>query len=326
MAQHFLLSKAAKTLSLAQVFRMSDEKAEEMFRVIRWAETNGAPVCPHCGGVDAYDCRRPNGASRFRCRACGKDFSLTSGTLFASHKLPLRMYLAAIAIFVNEVKGKSALAISRDLGLAYKSAFVLFHKLREAMAEEMKGRVVGGEGKVAEVDGGFFGGYIKPANLKENRRDRRLAANQNGKRQCVVIVRERGGNSVPAVFKSESHAANFIKARVTQGTKLNADEAGSWDCLHKNFEVTRINHEEAYSFDGACTNWAESYFSRLRRAEIGHHHHVAGTHLLRYAQESSWREDHRRTSNGEQVNRIVALAMGRKPSVDFSGYWQRHCS
>ena len=58
MAQHFLLSKAAKTLGLAQVFRMSDEKAEEMFRLIRWAETKGAPVCPHCGGVDAYDCRR----------------------------------------------------------------------------------------------------------------------------------------------------------------------------------------------------------------------------------------------------------------------------
>ena len=58
--------------------------------------------------------------------------------------------------------------------------------------------------KVAEVDGGYFGGYVKPANLKENRRDRRLARNQNGKRKVVVIVRERGGNSVPAVFKSES--------------------------------------------------------------------------------------------------------------------------
>ena len=134
MAQHFLLSKAAKTLSLAQVFRMSDSKAEETFRLVRWADTKGAPVCPHCGGVDAYECRRPNGSLRFRCRACAKDFTLTSGTLFASHKLPLRMYLAAIAIFCNEVKGKSALAISRDLGLAYKSAFVLLHKLREAMA------------------------------------------------------------------------------------------------------------------------------------------------------------------------------------------------
>ena len=94
--------------------------------------------------------------------------------------------------------------------------------------------------------------------------------------------------------------------------------------LHKNVEVARINHEEAYSFDGASTNWAESYSSRLRRPEIGHHHHVAGNCLLRYAQESSWREDNRRVPNGEQVNRIVALALFRKPSVDFSGYWQRH--
>ena len=67
-------------------------------------------------------------------------------------------------------------------------------------------------------------------------------------------------------FQKRNHAANFIKARVTKGTKLNADEAAAWDGLHKNFEVARINHEEAYSFDGACTNWAESYFSRLRRA------------------------------------------------------------
>jgi len=65
-----------------------------------------------CGGVDAYDCRRLKGAPRFRCRACVKDFTITSGTLFASHKLPLRCYLAAIAIFCNEVKGKSALALS----------------------------------------------------------------------------------------------------------------------------------------------------------------------------------------------------------------------
>src|SRR4051812_21318947 len=105
---------------------------------------------PHCGGVDAYDCRRPNGAPLFRCRACKKDFSITSGTLFAWHKLPLRGYLAAIAIFMNEVKGKSA--FSRDLCVSYKCSWVLLHKLREAMAEELRGRVVGGEGKIAEVD------------------------------------------------------------------------------------------------------------------------------------------------------------------------------
>jgi len=324
MSQHFLLTRAAKTLSLGAVFRMSDAEAEAAFRRVRWPETAGKPVCPHCGGLDAYDCRRPSGAPRFRCRACGNDFSVTSGTLFASHKLPLRVYLAAIALFCNEVKGKSALAMSRELCTSYKAAFVLFHKLREAMGEEMRGRIVGGEGEEVEIDGGYFGGYVKPANFKENRRDRRLSENQSGARQCVVIVRERNGHSVPAVFKGESHALDFIKARIAKGSIVHADEAKSWDALHGRFEMRRINHEEAYSADGACTNFAESYFSRLRRAEIGHHHHVAGAYLLRYAQESSWREDHRRMSNGEQVSRIAALAMAKKASPDFTGYWQRH--
>src|SRR3984957_7478979 len=229
MSQHFLLSKAAKTLSLAQVFRMTDEEAEKAFAKVRWAQTDGEPVCPSCGGLNAYDCRRPNGAPRFRCRACKGDFSITSGTLFASHKLPLRAYLAAIAIFCNEVKGKSALALSRDLGTSYKAAFVLCHKLREAMAEELKGRTVGGAGKVAEVDGGYFGGYVKPRNLAENRVDRRLARNQNGKRKVVVIVRERDGGSIPAVFRSESSAQHWIKSRIAKGTVVNADEASSWD-------------------------------------------------------------------------------------------------
>ena len=295
-----------------------------MFAKIRWPETSGKPVCPSCGGVDAYDCRRPSGATRYRCRACAKDFSITSGTLFASHKMPLRGYLAAIVIFCNEVKGKAALALSRDLCTSYKTAFVLAHKLREAMSEGMKSRSLGGEGKTAEVDGGYFGGYVKPSNHKENRRDRRLAVNQNGKRKVVVIIRERGGKSLPAVFASEGKALAFIRSHVAKGTLVNADEATSWDGLNATFEMKRINHQEAYSADGACTNWAEEFFSRLRRAEIGHYHHIAGAYLLRYAQESSWREDHRAISKGEQAQNVVSLAMKRKPSVDFSGYWQRH--
>lgn len=324
MAQHFLLSAKAKTLTLATVFRMSDAEAEATFRKVRWAETDGKPTCPECGCLGAYEFRRAKGALRFECKECKREFSITSGTLFASHKLSLRTYLAAIAIFCNEVKGKSMLAMSRDLGLAYKSAFVLCHKMREAMAEELKGRTIGGEGKEAEIDGGHFGGYVKPANLREHRKDRRFWENQSGKRKAVVIVRERNGNSIPAVFKTEGAALSWIKSKIAPGTKVNADEAPSWNSLHGRFEMKRINHQEAYSLDGACTNWAESYFSRLRRAEVGHHHHIAGPYLLRFAQEASWREDNRRVSNGDQVRRVATLAMARKPSVDFSGYWQRH--
>lgn len=324
MAQHFLLSRDAKTLSLAAVFRMSDAEAEARFRAMRWADTDGEAVCPECGCLDAYEMRRPNGALRFECKACKKGYTLTSGTLFASHKLPLRMYLGAIAVFCNEVKGKSMLALSRDLGVSYKCAFVLAHKLREAMAEEMRGRTVGGSNKECEIDGGYFGGFVAKANYKNDRIDRRLKRNQSGKRQCVVIVRERGGKSVPGVFKSEGAALSWIKSRIEKNTTIHADEANAWNDLHAKYEMKRINHEEAYSHDGACTNQAESYFSRLRRAEQGHHHHIAGTYLLRYAQEASWREDNRRVSNGEQTFRVAYLALNAKPSVDFSGYWQRH--
>src|SRR5271169_2821274 len=153
MSIHFLQSKAAKTLTLAHVFRMTETEAETAFRKIRWHETEGEAVCPHCGGLDAYSARRPSGLLRFRCKQCGKDFTITSGTLFAAHKAPLRSYLAAIAVFMNEVKGKNALALSRDLGMSHKACWVMLHKLREAMAVEFKGRKIGGEGKIAEVDG-----------------------------------------------------------------------------------------------------------------------------------------------------------------------------
>ena len=243
MTQHFLLSAAARTLTLASVARMSDEEAERVFVRLRWSDNDGNAYCPHCGCLIVYDCRRPNGAPRWRCKACRKDFSVTSGTLFAFHKLPLRAYLMAVAIFTNEVKGKSMLALSRDLGVQYKTSFVLAHKIREAMASEVRKTEIGGPGKRAEVDGGYFGGYVKPANHRENRRDRRLRQNQSGKRKVVVVIRERGenGKTLPGVFRNEADALTFIRRQVPRETTLYADEAASWNELHARYELHRIN-------------------------------------------------------------------------------------
>ena len=134
MPQHFLLTAAARTLTLASVARMSDEEAERVFIRLRWSDNNGDAYCPHCGCPTVYMARRPNGAPRWRCKACRKDFSVTSGTLFAFHKLPLRSYLLAIAIFCNEVKGKSMLALSRDLGVQYKIDWLSYSVLDIAEA------------------------------------------------------------------------------------------------------------------------------------------------------------------------------------------------
>ena len=323
MAQHFLLSAGVRSLSAAKIMRMSDRGVENVFLRLRWPETDGKPVCPDCGCTICYACRRPEGQLRWRCKACRGDFSITSGTLFAWHKLPLRTYLLAVAGFCNEVKGKSMLAFSRELDVQYKTAFVLAHKLREAMASGMKGLQIGGEGRVAEIDGAYFGGHVRPENRAADRVDRRRAENRSGKRRVVVVMRERRGRTLAQVFGGEEAAVPAIRQRIAHGTMVHADESPAWNPLHAKFAMQRVNHQDGYSVEGACTNGAESYFSRLRRGELGHHHHIAGPYLVRYAQEAAWREDLRRVSNGEQTHGIVGLAMRSSPSVDFCGYWQR---
>lgn len=315
--QHFLLSKAARSLSLARVARLSDEEAFDTFRMVRWTATGGAPVCPRCdcAAVYTYTARK-----LWKCKACSHQFSITSGTIFASRKMPIRDILLAIAIFVNGAKGHSALQLSRDLDCQYKSAYVLCHKIREAMAADGNERTAQGE---VEVDGAYFGGHVRPENRKEDRKDRRLAQHQTGKRQVVVVLRERGGITLPFVAKSEAASVHQIGQRVTLGSIIHADEAAGWDVLHQRFLTKRINHQEAYSDGEACTNQAESFFSRLRRAETGIHHHIAGPYLSAYAGEMAWREDNRRVSNGEQYLLAANAALAHPVSRVWKGYWQR---
>jgi transposase-like protein len=315
--QHFLLSAAARSLSLKSVFRMSDTEAYETFCQLRWADTDGEAVCPKCGCVETYNI---TSRRRFKCVACHHQFSVTSGTIFASRKLSFVDLLAAIVIFVNGAKGVSALQVSRDLDCQYKTAFVLSHKLREAMAREQANLQLNG---VVEIDGGYFGGYVKQENVKADRKDRRLAMNQTGKRQCVVIMRERGGKSLPFVVRNEGDAVPFVRDHVGTLTTIHADEGSGWDALHAGWDTKRVNHSVRFYDEGVCTNQAESYFSRLRRMEVGTHHHIAGPYLYAYAQEASWREDNRRVSNGSQAMLVGESAMASPVSRKWAGYWQR---
>ena len=317
MAQHFLLSTKARTLSLADVLRLSDQEAFDTFKAIRWSDNEGQPYCPKCGctAVYTYTARRI-----FKCKGCEAQFSITSGTIFASRKLALQDILGAIAIFVNGAKGHSALQLSRDLDCQYKTAFVLSHKIREAMATELANVKLSG---TVEVDGAYFGGYVKPKNYKTDRVDRRLTENQRGKRRVVVVMRERNGRTLPFVFKSEAASVPMIAERVAVGTVVHADESSAWDALHGRYETKRINHSVSYSDGEACTNQAESFFSRLRRAEIGVHHHVRGKYLHQYANEMAWRENHRRISNGAQYLKATTAALAHPVSRNWKGYWQR---
>ncbi len=317
MSSHFLLSAAARTISLRQVYAGGEEKAYEMFCRMRWADTEGKPVCPRCGGLDAYTITTRR---KFKCKACTHQFSVTSGTILAGRKMAFVDLLAAIVILSNAVKGVSMLQLSRDLDCQYKTAFVLAHKLREAIASEIKGATLSG---TVEVDGAYFGGHVRPANEKVNRIDRRLAENQTGKRRVVIVARERCGRTITTVTKTEADGLAFVESVVSPNTTIHADEAAHWDALHAKYATKRINHQQAYSLNGACTNQAESFLARLRRMVVGQHHHVSSQYLYQFANEAAWKEDHRRLSNGELSRKKLALAMAHPVSRVWAGYWQR---
>lgn len=317
MAQHFLLSAKARTLSLKAIYQAGEEKSYETFCAIRWAETDGEAVCPRCGSLGAYTISTRR---KFKCAGCYHQFSVTSGTIFASRKLSFTDMLAAICIFVNAAKGLSALQFARDLDVQYKTAFVLAHKIREALASENDSLTLTGE---VEVDGQFHGGSIRQRNRKEDRIDRRLAQHQTGKRRVVIAFRQRDGRTLPFVRKSEAEGVDIAKQVVCRLATLYADEASHWDALHAGWLTKRINHSEAYSLDDACTNQVESFFARLRRMVAGQHHHVSPRYLAAYAAHAAWLEDHRREPNGTLASRTIGLALASPVSRVWKGYWQR---
>ena len=306
---------------------MSEEDAEKAFVAIRYAETNGEPFCHHCGCTVAYRVNRKivnrkTGVLRtrrlFKCANCLKQFSATTGTIFASRKLEHRDILLAIALYTNGAKGMSAMQLGRDLDVQVKTAFVLLHKLREALGTLQHAHTLSGE---VEMDAAYYGGYVKPATRKENRRDRRRLTTLTGKRQAVTIMRERNGRSRAFVL-SELEATKIVPNVVAAGSILYADEAKAYDALHALFDLRRIDHNKSYAEGERSTNWAENGHTRLRRSHKGVHHQMP-VYLQAYADEMTWRDDNRRLSNGEQFLTIAAAGLHHPISRMWKGYWQR---
>ena len=327
MSQHFLLSAQARNLSLTKIVKMSDMEAFDLMKSIRWSDTNGEPVCPCCGSL-----KKPfflKTRMQFRCRECFHTFSVTSGTVFAGHKLSLQTYLLAIALFTNAAKSISALQLSRDLDVQYKTAWVLSHKIRESLMEyNIQEKFEG----TVEMDGVYVNGYIRPANNIDDRVDRRKVFKPN--KRVIISVRQRATLSDEAigaiktktfVLKSENAtdirtiAYNHIKA----GTAIHADESNAYDDLHAHYTMRRVNHQIEYRGDnGENNNQSESYNARFRRMQYGQLHKVGNLYLSNYANEIAYREDTRRWSNGAIFRDILTKALHAPVSNEFCGYWQ----
>jgi transposase-like protein len=326
MSQHFLLTAKARSLSIRQIFSMTDSQAFELFKELRWG-SGEETACPDCGSFAKHYFIKSR--EQWRCRDCNHTYSVTSGTLFAFHKLPLRIYLGAISIYANAAKGLSALQLSRDLNVQYKTAFVMAHKIRQSLIDQ---RVITQlEGEV-HMDGAYVNTYIKPRNKKSNRIDRRLAKHQNLSKRCVFVMRQkcqelasRANKTLTFVLKSENQAdiSQLVNAYVASTATICADESDAYDTLHAKFDTRRVNHSKEYKSDeGITNNIAESYFSRFRRMQIGQMHKFGILYLANYANEAAYREDTRRWCNGAIFTDIATKCASTRTHRDWCGYWQ----
>lgn len=316
---HFLLLSRARTMSIPQVMSMPDAEVRDLFRQLRWP--GGEPTCPRCGCEAHYSIPQRH---QFRCKHCNHTYSVTSATVFASHKLPLRIYLLAILLFANAAKGVSALQLARDLGMHYKSAFVLAHKLRHALAEHRDVSAMSGE---VEIDGGYTGSYIRPANRAQDRADRRSAETPN--KRCILVLRERGkdgaSRTITDVARSETSPVvhDFVTSHVSGKSRVFSDENAAYDGLTAWYAHSTVNHSIEYrAEDGSNTNQAESYFLRFRRLERGQVHRISPDYLESYASEIAWREDTRRMDNGAILANALGKALRTPAPESFHGYWQ----
>jgi transposase-like protein len=338
LAHHFLLSAKARTLGLSEITRLSDEDAYASYKAVRFADNGGEPFCPDpkCACPVVYEFKRRR---IFKCKRCERQFSLTSGTLFADHKLSFRQILTAIILCVNGVNGYPAVRLSRDLNVSVKCAYVLLHKFRKAMGAMQAGAPLTGE---VEIDGIWLGGHVRPLNLKEDQKEliakkrkaakeaRRLGEgtppNKNAEKQyCIVTFKERrkGGRSRSLVFKREEHAVGSVYEQIDPKAKLITDGGQAWGALGVDFERDEVIHSVGFMVNGVHINCVESYHSRSRRGERGVYLHMAGRHLQNYADEFSWREDHRRVSNGQQYQMLLAAAAPMPSAREWVGLWQK---
>lgn len=334
MAQHFLLSKEAADLDIGVIERMSEARARMRFRQIVWKDTQGQPVCPKCGGLEHSELVK---GAKWKCKGkrpdgkpCRWQFSPTTDTIFHSHKLSYRKMLTICALLTTGVNGMSALQLRRLAKIAYKSAFVLLHRIREALGADESASVLGG---VIEMDGAVFGRDIaRMPNDKSLWKDvyerNKIAARR--RKRLIVVIRERPlvGSGIPDKVRTflvtkEGDAVEIARKIVLPDSLVHVDFSTQWLPVGMYFETKRINHSQHYSHDGACTNFAESFFSRMRTAERGIYKQISGAHLALYAMELGWREQYRRKPTSFQFEQIIGAAGRAKPSETFKGYWRK---
>lgn len=272
-----------------------DDAAREHLESIRWP--NGA-CCPHCGGADRQS--KLEGTSHrpglYFCGHCRQQYTVTVGTVFERSKVPLHKWVLATHLICSSKKGISSHQLHRTLGVTYKTAWFMSHRIREAMNVAPRGQL-GGDGGPVEVDETFWGNKGKHA---------QGARSYHHKMKVVSLV-ERNGEKRSFQVRdiSPDTLRPILNSHIAASASLMTDEAGVYRKLGKNFASHDVvNHgAKEYARGSVTTNTVEASFSLLKRGLIGTFHHVGEQHLQRYATEFDFRWNTRTSLGFNDVKR-----------------------
>ena len=300
------------------------DKAREFFEKQCWPD---GTVCPFCGLVgEAYrlkakpESKSPVRAGVWKCKGCRKQFTVTKGTIFEDSHIPLNIWLMTIHLLCSSKKGVSAHQIHRMLGITYKSAWFMVHRLRHAATQDpLAGQLTG----IVEVDEAYIGGRrriskrvsgaVKPGERPQDR------PSPVDNKSAVVSMVQRGGD-VRSHHVQRVTAANLrpiLLHNIEYGARIMTDTG---TVLHgaihprKHDQVNHSDEEYVRYENGVCisTNTIEGFFSLLKRGINGIYHHVGSQHLHRYLSEFDFRYNSRKITDGERSCRLIGRVTGKR--------------
>ncbi len=309
----FSIEDKAMTILLTDPIFTDPDKAREHLENLYWPT---GPICRHCGNADPARITKLAGKSTrpgtLWCNECDAPFTVTVGTIMEDSHLPLNKWVLAFHLIASSKKGMSAHQLHRLLGVTYKTAWFLAHRIREAMADEepnKAGGPLGGAGKVVEADETVVGGKAK------NRAYRDPAP-----KKMVATLVERGGRVRSKHVKAINSKTlrPFVMKNVSRKSTLNTDEASYYVKMGREFAkhhaVDHSRNEYAYKLDGITVtiNGPENYFSVFKRGIYGVYHSISEAHLHRYLAEFDFRYNNRSNLGVEDTERAEKAVLGRE--------------